>query len=92
MSQIEILQKMLVDMENNINQLNNIITQKEEIINNIKYRINELNTNLITERNELTEATNKREKMLEMQSEVSLNYNQINESVNTLVEILKKKI
>ena len=92
MSQIEILRKMLVDMENNINQLNNIITQKEKNINNIKNRIDELNTNLIKEKNDLTEALNKREKMLEMQLEVSLNYNKINESVNTLVEILKKKI
>ncbi len=92
MSQIEVLQKMLVDMEKNINQLDHVIQQKESLIKNITVRIDELNLNLITEKNELLDAQTKREKILEMQSEVQSNYNQINENVNTLIEILSRKI
>jgi hypothetical protein len=92
MSQIEILRKMLVDMDKNINQLNEYIQEKELMIEHNKNRIEELNANLITEKNALAEAVLKREKMTEMQSEVESNFNQINESVNTLVEILKTKI
>lgn len=92
MSQIEILQKMLSDMENQINQLNNFIKNKEELIDHTNRRIEELNNNMIIEKDALEVAVKKREKMLEMQSEVHINFNQINESVNTLVEILKTKI
>jgi DNA repair exonuclease SbcCD ATPase subunit len=92
MSQIEILQKMLSDMDKNINQLNTFIENKEGMIHSIISRIEELNANLLTEKASLTEAISKREKMIEMQTEVQSNYNQINESVNTLVEILKTKI
>jgi hypothetical protein len=92
MSQIEILQKMLHDMEQNINHLNTFIENKEGMIDSIIFRIEELNANLLSEKASLSEAISKREKMLEMQTEVQSNYNQINESVNTLVEILKTKV
>jgi hypothetical protein len=92
MAQIQTLQKMLNDMESQINQLNEHISNKEQLIEHTILRINELNTKLVTEKEELDVALNKREKMLEMQSEVQINYKQINESVDTLVEILKTKV
>ncbi len=92
MSQIQTLQKMLSDMEYQITQLNEYISKKEELIKYTLERISELNSKLIVERDELETSLNKREKMLEMQSEVQINYKQINESVDTLVEILKSKV
>jgi len=91
MSQIELLQKMLTNMETQINKLNEYIHEKEEIIDYTNKRIDELNINLFKEKEALDIAEKKREKMLEMQREVMSNFNQINESVNTLVDILKTK-
>ena len=91
MSQIELLQKMLTNMETQINKLNEYIHEKEELINYTNKRIDELNINLFKEKEALDIAEKKREKMLEMQREVMSNFNQINESVNTLVDILKTK-
>lgn len=91
MAQIEVLQKMLIDMETQINKLNEYIHEKEDFIDYTNKRIDELNQNLIKEQEALETAAKKREKMLEMQNEVLSNFNQINESVNTLVDILKTK-
>lgn len=91
MSQIDTLQKLLSDMETQLNKLNEYIKLKEEAIEYTNQRIEELNRNLIVDQKSLSNALERKVKMTDMQNEVLTNYNQINESVNTLVEILKTK-
>jgi hypothetical protein len=91
MSQIDTLQKLLSDMETQLNKLDEYIKLKEETIEYTSQRIEELNRNLLVEQESLSNALKRKVKMTDMQNEVLTNYNQINESVNTLVEILRTK-
>lgn len=91
MSQIDILNKMLNEMNNEITILNEFINNKTALIDHIVLRIEELNTNLSKEQEILNDSLKKREKMSELKDEVYMNYKQIDEGVNTLVEILKTK-
>lgn len=91
MSQIDILNRMLNEMENEINSLNQFIDEKQKLIQHIIFRVEELNNNLISEQDILNDSLKKRDKMTELKNEVYMNYKQIDEGVNTLVEILKTK-
>lgn len=91
MSQIDILNKMLNEMNQDIDLLNTFISEKQELIEHIIVRINELNSNLIKEQEILDDSLKKRDKMTELKNEVYTNYKQIDAGVNTLVEILKTK-
>jgi chromosome segregation ATPase len=91
MSQIEILNKMLREMDNELNSLNQFIKDKEELINHIILRIEELNSNLSKENEILSDSLKKRDRLSELKSEVETNYKQIDEGVNTLVDILRTK-
>jgi hypothetical protein len=92
MSQLEVLDKMLNDMNRNIDNLDKLISEKKEFIEHTKIRIEELNSSLIKESGLLLEYVSKREKMINMQEEVQSNYIQIENSINNLVDILKTKI
>jgi len=91
MSKIDILNKLINDMDKEIKELNDFIITKNNMIDSLKNKLDEINSTLIKEEEILNENTKKRDQLIELKSEVNINYNQINQGVDTLVEILKNK-
>lgn len=89
MSNIDNLVQLLKNMNNEINDLTKQINMKGSRIVEINKRIEELNTSLILETEELDVLNKKKQKVFELQSVAESNFKQINESVNTLLDILK---
>ena len=92
MAQIEMLNKMLFNMEQEIIKLEMLIKEKTETIHSYELKIEELNTNLTKEKELLTDALKKKDQMSELKEEVNMNYNQINQGVDNLVNILKNNL
>jgi predicted RNase H-like nuclease (RuvC/YqgF family) len=91
MSKIDILNKLINDMDKEIKELNDYIITKSNLIDSLKNKLDEINSTLIKEEEIQNENTKKRDQLIELKSEVNINYNQINQGVDTLVEILKNK-
>lgn len=89
MSNIENLVQLLRNMNNEISDLTKQINVKGTRIVEINKRIEELNTSLIQETEELDVLNKKKQKVSELQLVAENNFKQINESVNTLLDILK---
>ncbi len=89
MSNIENLIHLLRSMNNEITDLNKQIQVKNQRIIDISKRIEELNISLTEEKTELDALNLKKNKVTELQTVAESNFNQINESVNTLLDILK---
>ena len=89
MSNIDNLVQLLKSMNNEINDLNKNINIKENRRVEINKRIEELNISLVQETQELDILNKKKQKVSELQIVAESNFKQINESVNTLLDILK---
>jgi hypothetical protein len=89
MSNIENLVQLLRNMNNEIADLNKQTQIKNQRILEITNRIEELNSTLIQEKTELDSLYLRKEKVTDLQSVAESNFKQINESVNTLLDILK---
>jgi hypothetical protein len=89
MSNLENLLQILRNMNNEIAELNKNINIKKNRISEISNRIEELTLSLMEEKNDLDLLNQKKDKVTELQSVAESNFKQINESVNTLLDILK---
>jgi hypothetical protein len=92
MSQFEVLNKMLFNMNNEIVTLNQYISEKGEGIQHMKDRVKELETILLKEQEHIEDAIKKRDKLVELRDEATNNFKQIEEGVGTLIDILTSKI
>lgn len=91
MSQIEILNRMLCEMNHEIDIHNEFINEKERLTEHMVNKISELGENLVKEQEFLNDSIKKRDKLICLKDEVNTNYKQIDDGVNTLVDILKSK-
>ncbi len=89
MSNIENLLQILRNMNNEITDLDKNIQIKNNRVGEIKNRLEELNASLLQEKDDLNVLYLKREKVNELKTVAETNFKQINESVNTLLDILK---
>jgi hypothetical protein len=89
MSNIENLVQILRNMNSEIVDLNKQINIKNKRIVEIIDRIEELNSSLSQEKKELEILNRKKDKVTDLQTVAEGNFKQINESVNTLLDILK---
>jgi chromosome segregation ATPase len=91
MSRIELLNKLLGDMDASLNQLNRSIHDKEENIKQISSHLHDLQVSLEREQVSLDELNKNRSDLIELQTETKSNYKQIEDGVNTLLEILQSR-
>ena len=91
MSRIDLLNKLLGDMEISLKDLDRSIHEKEENIRQMTSHLTDLKVSLEAEQSSLDELVRNRSDLVDLQAESRSNYRQIDDGVNTLLDILQSR-
>jgi uncharacterized phage infection (PIP) family protein YhgE len=89
MARIETLNRLLSEMKEKLARMNKEVTETETVIDSMVKRIEELSGNLEAERAKLNQLLSQRKMLMELQDEAISNYKQIDEHVNTILDLFQ---
>ncbi len=76
-------------MKEKLARMNKEVTETETVIDSMVKRIEELSGNLEAERAKLNQLLSQRKMLMELQDEAISNYKQIDEHVNTILDLFQ---
>jgi len=91
MSQLQLLKTQLEQMDARIQDIENQIKIKSQLLKEIEIKKEEIDYLLLTEKLSYEKLTHNYEYLIEIKKDTSSNYNQIEEAATTLLDIIKSK-
>ena len=91
MSQLDILKDQMQAMDNKIEHIRHDMTDLEDIVNELRFKKNEIEKELEIAENRLSGLSNNLNYLTEVHNETMINYNQIENAATTLLDIIKSK-
>jgi len=91
MSQLDILKDQMQAMDNKIEQIRHDMTDLEDIVNDLRFKKNEIEKELEIAENRFSGLSNNLNYLTEVHNETMINYNQIENAATTLLDIIKSK-